>query len=319
MARRRSTVSTPAELAQFYQSSPGNSTAFVDESYRLPDQFQRGDIGFYEMTAVILEKSRFAELRDSLRALAGGNYWHTTEAFKDSPSSIRRMVDFVIEASEWNIVSVATPIADGNDGLQSARAQVLSSLVTETTRGNGVHAVRGLVADNIRAVGSPTHDQATMHRLRGAGNVSRHVQLRHARQGEEPLLWTADVTAWAIRRNLAVADGTYVVPLLDAEKLTTIEAQTGRPLVMKHPPTAAARSRGQRPRPHNVTRRADVVSESSLNPVLPEVKNPLGDLYQQAVRLRSAAQQQSADVPARSAAAVDHSPPPKRDHGPTLT
>lgn len=319
MARLRSTASTPAELEQFYQSSPGTSIAFIDESYRVPGEFRDGEIGFYEMTAVILEKSSFADLRASLRSLADGNFWHTTEAFKENPAAIERMVDFVVEASEWNIVSVATPIGEGNDGLQAARAQVLTALAAETTRGEGPHAVRGLVADNIRAVGSPTHDQETLHRARGDGKVDRHVQLRHGRQGQEPLLWTADVTAWAIRRNLAVADGRYIAPLLAAEKLTTVEAQTGKPLVMKHPPTAAARSGGQRLRPHVVTRQADVVSNSSLNPRVQEVKNPLGDLYQQAARLRRAVQQRSPDVPASSTDVDDRPIVPPQEDGPTLS
>jgi len=65
------------KLAKLYQRTAG-AVAFVDESYRAhPLGPERA---FYSMSAVTLAKDQLDHVREVLTDIAGGRYWHTTEA-----------------------------------------------------------------------------------------------------------------------------------------------------------------------------------------------------------------------------------------------
>lgn len=238
------------------------------------------------------------------------------------------MVDYVTEVSDWKIISVVTPI---NDDIKLARAYALASLAAEVTRGHGNNAIRALVADNIRGAGTPAEDAQTMHKARSSSPapfrpVPRNAALRHGRQGEESLLWSADTISWALRRHLAIGDREFSNPILEAEKLTAIEAFTGHQLTLpgtpalntKHPQAAAATPGGQHPRPRQEAMRgALVVSDSKSTAASTSGQAAIGDLYAQAKDIRRAVQQRNREAPATP----DHTAPtpdPGRGIGPEL-
>lgn len=247
-----------SHLAGLYERTPG-TVAFVDESYRA--HTFAGEQPFYLLSAVTFDPDQLDHVREVLTDIVGGLFWHTTEAFKvGRTGDIADMVGYVAKQVGWSVVTVeATVTRDG--GLDEARQTCLAALAREVTRGTGPDAVRLLVADKVRDEQVNATDQRTMRALRAAGDIDANVALYHGRMGAEPLLWTADVVAWAARRALAVDDGRWLAPVRDV--LTVLDARSGQVLNMKQPQAAAATPGAQRA---TGDRGQPIVAHASLPP-----------------------------------------------------
>lgn len=228
-------------LATLYARTPG-TVAYLDESYRARPM--RDDRPFYAMAATIYETGQLDDVRDQLTEIALGRFWHTTEAFQAGRRhDIEEMARYVAENTTWNVVAVEATITE-RGGMDEARQTCLAAIAREVTRGETPGAVRLLVADNNIDPALNRADQRTLKLLRGAGDIDPNTALYHGRMGEEPMLWTADLVAWSVRRNLAVDDGRWVEPLRDV--LTILDARTGTAVEMKQPQAAAAEPGAQR-------------------------------------------------------------------------
>ena len=85
------------KLAELSQNSPG-AVAFVDESYRAhPLSSERA---FYSMSAVTFAKDYPDHVREVLTDIAGGRYWHTTEANAAGHVDIARVTRFLARESQ---------------------------------------------------------------------------------------------------------------------------------------------------------------------------------------------------------------------------
>lgn len=223
-------------LVELYPRTPG-AVAFVDESYR--ERPFGNERPFYSMSAVTFSREQLDQVREVLTDIAGGRYWHTTEANEyGRGEDIARMGRFLARESQWNVVAVETTVQDVPNGLGRARSTCLAAVAREVQRGAGPNAVRLIVADRNRDEHVNEADRRTMDRLREAGNIDRHVGLYHGRMGQEPVLWAADLVSWSVYRNLAVDDGRWIEPLRDV--LTVLDARTGTAVDMKQPQAAAA-------------------------------------------------------------------------------
>jgi hypothetical protein len=222
-------------LAKLYARTPG-TVAYLDESYR--DRPMRDQRPFYAMAATIFETAQLDDVRDQLTEIALGRFWHTTEAFQAGRRyDIEEMARYVAQHTTWNVVAVEATITE-RGGMAEARQTCLAAIAREVTRGEAPDAVRLLVADNNIDPALNRADQRTLKLLRVAGDVNPNTTLYHGRMGEEPMLWTADLVAWSVRRNLAVDDTRWVQPL--REVLTVLDARTGMAVEMKQPQGAAA-------------------------------------------------------------------------------
>ncbi|MFE4835270.1 hypothetical protein ACFRAU_11400 [Arthrobacter sp. NPDC056691] len=190
--------------------------AFIDESYREP--LHTDERPFYSMSAVIVGRDQGALVRDVLMDIPGSRYWHTTEAYRTPAGKrvIKEMIDYIAGAADFNIVTVQTQIRRDDPGMITARHECLGALTKELTRGSGVNAVRLLVAESRNAKvhpGGDADDTRVIRQLRSAGSIDRAVHVHHTSPGKEPLLWAADLSVWAFRRNLAVGDKQWFEPL----------------------------------------------------------------------------------------------------------
>jgi hypothetical protein len=229
-------------LATLYARTPG-PVAFLDESYRAPTG--DGERPFYAMSAVTFEPDQLDQVRDVLTDIAGSRWWHTTEAFKvGNTDAIVEMARYIADEVYWSVVTVEATVA-ARGGIDEARQTCLAAITRNVTQGDGDGAVRLLVADNVVDPRTNNADQRTVEALRAAGDVDRHVVLYHGRMGDEPLLWTGDLVAWAARRALALDDTRWIDPLRGA--LTVIDARTGQVLNMKQPQAAAATPGARQP------------------------------------------------------------------------
>jgi hypothetical protein len=233
-------VSSPslrdAKLVELYENAPG-AIAFVDESYwtrPLP-----GQRAFYSMSAVTFTKDQLDHVREVLTDIAGGLYWHTTDAHEAGHTAeIGRMARFLARETQWNVLTVDIPLTENDDAVDRARATCLAAITREVTRGTGPGAVRLIVADRNRDEALNRADRGVVDQLRACGDISRHVGLYHGRMGREPVLWAADLASWSAYRNLSVDDGRWIEPLRDV--LTVLDARTGKAVDMKQPQAAVA-------------------------------------------------------------------------------
>ncbi|MFE5837292.1 hypothetical protein [Arthrobacter sp. NPDC056493] len=202
-------------MAELYRTTTG-PVAFIDESYREP--LHTDERPFYSMSAVIVGRDQGALVRDVLMDIPGSRYWHTTEAYRTPAGKrvIKEMIDYIAGAADFNIVTVQTQIRRDDPGMITARHECLGALTKELTRGSGVNAVRLLVAESRNAKvhpGGDADDTRVIRQLRSAGSIDRAVHVHHTSPGKEPLLWAADLSVWAFRRNLAVGDKQWFEPL----------------------------------------------------------------------------------------------------------
>lgn len=206
---------TDRPLAELYRTTTG-PVAYIDESYREP--LHSDERPFYSMSAVIVGRYQGALVRDVLMDIPGSTYWHTTEAYRSAAGKrvIKEMIDYIAGAAEYNIVTVQTQIRKDDPSMKAARHECLGALTKELTRGSGPNAVRLLVVESRNARVHPGGDADDAHvikQLRSAGSIDRHVHVHHTSPGREPLLWAADLSVWAFRRNLAVGDKQWFEPL----------------------------------------------------------------------------------------------------------
>ncbi|WP_442546107.1 hypothetical protein ACSBOX_21490 (plasmid) [Arthrobacter sp. KN11-1C] len=208
-------------LREIYAGSSG-PVAFLDESYRAPGNRGRdfNERPFYTIAAVVVDREQAATIRSAFTDIPGSLFWHTTEFNRDPVGQqyIREMLDYLAASDMFTVITVQTEIKIGDDNLMSyARAECLTTLATELTRGHGENAVRLMVMDSRDRVipGANKTDKDTIHRLRSAGIINENVQIQHSGPGREPLLWAPDVAGWSYRRELAVGDSKWFSQIRD--------------------------------------------------------------------------------------------------------
>lgn len=225
-----------SHLHELYRRTPGGAVSFIDESYR---NWSGAGRPFYSMSAVTFALDQLDDVREAMTEIAGGRYWHTTDAFEQgNKDAITRMGRYIARSSEWNVVTVEAPVAAGDNGLTYARSTCLAALAREVTRGDGPNAVRLLVADRNRDDHLNQTDQKIISTMRSLSELDRTVTLYHGRMAKEPVLWAADTVSWSAYRTIAVDDDRWIAPVRDM--LTVIDARTGQALDMKQPQAAAA-------------------------------------------------------------------------------
>ncbi|WP_105567780.1 hypothetical protein [Microbacterium halophytorum] len=228
--------------AEFVVTHPGlrtaysratSSVAFVDESYRAAGR--PGEPPFYLMVAVVIDVDAMGQARADLMRIAGGTYWHTTEAFREltGRSRVDAMVAYLSAADVWSVVAVQTCVDPRDATLESARMECMARLIAEVTRGGGPHATRTIVAEIRRPGAEQARDDENITRLFRAGVLSDGVRLHMVSPNQEPLLWAPDVVAWALRRLLALGDGQWFSPLRTA--CTLFESGSGRRIMVGVP------------------------------------------------------------------------------------
>lgn len=203
------------QLRRLYAHSTG-PVVFIDESYREP--LRNDEHPFYAMSGVIVDRDQGSVVRDALMDITGGRYWHTTESYRSAAgqNAIHELVDYLATAADWNIVTVQTSIRRDDRDMAVARAETLTALAAEVTRGTGPSAARLLVMESRNPRAYPTgdrDDQRTIARLRSAGMIDRQTTVHHTSPGREPLLWAPDLSAWAFRRHVALDDDRWFAPL----------------------------------------------------------------------------------------------------------
>lgn len=238
--------------------------AFLDESYRAA-RSDSSERPFYTIAAVVVDREQAATIRSAFTDIHGSLFWHTTDFYKDQLGRqyIHEMLDYLASSDMFTVITVQSEIKVGDDKqMNFARAECLSVLSSELTRGGGENAVRLMVMDSRerKVPGGDKFDQDVVHRLRIGGLIDRAVRLEHSGPGIEPLLWAPDVAGWSYRRELAVSDNQWFNHI--RETTVQLHAQGANVAVKRNNPHVPQHSPGALNVVPEVARQ--VVSRSSL-------------------------------------------------------
>ena len=249
---------------QLQEHSDAERIAFVDETFVEPSYDDNGKLhpGYYAIAAVVVEADDIAKFREDYASSFGGiNYWHTTDAVNnrgleedpdpENPSrkyspwhvhkNIRPMLDTLGRNTKdgQNIVTLNfnIPYTDDPDELQrfrdATRAEAITALTTHLTHADPPTTT--FVFEKTKA--GDDKDIETLNRLEKAGIIPR-INKIFAHPSEEPLLWGADLLAWASRRLLNettlswLDDAKIKARFLDSHVQTELNALNVRPLNM---------------------------------------------------------------------------------------
>ena len=179
-------------LGNYYQRQSG-VIAFIDESVR---GLERSDeFPFYILGAVTFDTEKLVEIRNTFIRTVEGNYWHTTEAFRNRDFEMIRAIAGEISASCVRaFASVQSDIPDYN--LELARRESLLQLSSILLQ----HDCRLAIYEKRNKRALDSGDVSLLARARTDGWLDSGLALVGSRPSIEPLLWAPDVFNWCLRQ-----------------------------------------------------------------------------------------------------------------------
>lgn len=253
---------------ELQKHSDAERMAFVDETFVEPHYGKDGKLhpGYYSIAAVVVEAEDIAKFREDYASSFGGiDYWHTTDAVNnrglekdpknpENPSrkyspwhvhkNIRPMLDTLGRNTKdgQNIVTLNfnIPYTDDPDERQrlrdAARAEAITALTTHLTHADPPTTT--FVFEKVK--GGTQKDKDTLNRIQNAGVIPPITSI-FADPTDEPLLWGADLLAWASRHlvnetNLSWLDNAKIkARFLDSHVQTELKTLNVRPLNQPSP------------------------------------------------------------------------------------
>lgn len=168
-------------------ASPSHRAAYGDESF-----LEAAASGYYVLASATFAPGAIEQAREAMLAIRGNRrtdklHWTEMDA-RQQKNAAREVADL----HGFHVVVVGSPVSERRQ--DRARAHCLTRLVTEL-HGFGVE-------DLYLEARTPTQDRrdvATVIAARYALPKGTRFVLEHLRGGQEPLLWTADIVAGAVR------------------------------------------------------------------------------------------------------------------------
>lgn len=189
-------------LVRLYRDAADNDTfLYIDESYSIPDEYEKGS--FYILSAV---KLRYADLdgtRESLRAIADSDRWHTTEELRTSDGK-KRTVEMLEQLHSWgdeHFISVEIPLPNGDDH-EKGRGDCLRALVEHSYRGAKDDYPSGLIFEKRLKKSDDDRDRHLIKALRAEGLLPKEAGTAWVSPSDEQLLWAPDITCMSYRRQI---------------------------------------------------------------------------------------------------------------------
>ncbi len=264
-----------AHLASIYARHNG-PVSFVDETYRFSSH--PTEQPFYVMTGSTVQVEDLTKVRDDIGQIAGGNFWHTTDAFQERRhADIRAILRYIAGASTQTFVF--TSDINNAMSLEDARRQCFLQLLAELAgQGSGL-----IVFEKRRDRVQTNLDVSLLQAAKKEGLISRDLRVVPGTPAAEHLLWLTDAGSWALRRLLAADESSWLRLLKDEYR-----AIDATPQKEKKPEPAAAKGPGSeapvghkgegesRSSPQSITQRPDNVQSifRSLTNQLPPKHSP---------------------------------------------
>lgn len=161
--------------------------AYTDESFH-----EAADGGFYVLAAAVFDESAHEPVRTAMRGLRGRRrtnklHWNEMDARQQTSAA-----ETVASLDGFHLVTVGAPVPRKRQ--ERARAVCLTRLVTELHS----YAVTELVIES-RTAELNSRDIRAVRGARFSLPRGAHFQVTHVAGSQEPLLWSADIVAGAVR------------------------------------------------------------------------------------------------------------------------
>lgn len=221
-------------LASYYARHKG-PIAFIDESIRGPER--PNEFPFYILSAVIVESPDLESIRASYRENVGGNFWHTTAAYRDGQyAQIRSFSDCVESSSLGVAISLQLDLDASN--LELARRESFLQLASQLSEMGCLLAI--YEQRNTRRRNSS--DASLINLARQARSLPQEITFVGSKPEVEPLLWGPDLVSWCFRQILTVGQKKWFDAF--SERSVILDASGMCSKNEKRPETAAARNSG---------------------------------------------------------------------------
>jgi len=200
-------------LAEAYANTAG-AVAYLDETFH---DGKSGTGRFYVFTAVLVERAEMETLRDELREIAGGTFWHTTDELltEEGRKKASGMLQFLGEGDEICVISHHTHVADDDEDLEAARRECLRGLAAALSGGGD--PLRGRVDLMVFEERNPRNlsnlDRKNIKEMRAEGLIHRSMQAVLTSPKFEHLLWLPDLVSSAYRRTITHSDDSLFSPI----------------------------------------------------------------------------------------------------------
>lgn len=204
--------SQKGRLKQLYgQCSPGQEILFFDETYTLPEENLPEN--FYALIATKFEYSSLESVRNDLLEIVGKNFFHSTEALKNSEGRecFEKLVQYFSNRRADSVITCKTSLQDEYPS-ESARRDCIRDILTFYLPKKS--AVRGLVFESRNNLNlgmkMDARDQHFLKKLREEDIIPSIEELGTvwASPTNETLLWAPDIIGMAFRRTLTHTDQT---------------------------------------------------------------------------------------------------------------
>lgn len=193
-------------LDRAYANTAG-AVAYLDETF---DDGEHGASRFYVFTAVVVERGELQLLREELRDIAGGTFWHTTDELRteEGRKKASAMLNFLGDGDEICVIAHHSRVDDNDHDLEAARRACLRGLAS--TLSVGAAPLRGSIDLMVLEERNPRNrsnlDRKNISAMRAEGLVHRSMQAVLTSPKYEHLLWLPDLVSSAYRGTFTRAD-----------------------------------------------------------------------------------------------------------------
>lgn len=193
-------------LERAYASTAG-AVAYLDETF---DHGEHGTSRFYVFTAVVVERAEMQPLREELRDIAGGTFWHTTDELRteEGRKKASAMLNFLGEGDEICVIAHHSQVDQDDNDLEKARRACLRGLASTLSVGAAPlrESVDLMVLEERNPRNRSNLDHKNISAMRAEGLVRRSMQAVLTSPKYEHLLWLPDLVSSAYRGTFTRAD-----------------------------------------------------------------------------------------------------------------
>lgn len=204
-------------LEALYRREP-SLVAYLDESLNISRGF--GDSSVYLVSALVVPFELVRQTRENFRDIAGSDYWHTTESFRNE-SGRGKIVEFVDYLA--NVNDIKHIVVEDDEGLVEADSErARERCLVEIARVLHVDHGVDLIVYERRRVQDEPRDQETVDRIHG---LHRELKVHAGTPSSEPMLWGPDILAAVLRRHLALGEKKWFAPLVGKAAISDTHGQ----------------------------------------------------------------------------------------------
>lgn len=192
-------------LARIYGQKGDFESLYFDETFTDPKEGLSRS--FYLLCAVQIEHKNLHAIREELYEIAGGEYWHSTEALQTAEGK-QRYVEMLEYCRDWKDPGIIACKIELEDGMPSeeARRDCIRALLSDAIP--TIDSLGGLIFEARQQSKDNDRDRRFIKKLREEKVVPQSINSAWVSPAEERILWLPDIIGMSFRRTITHADDT---------------------------------------------------------------------------------------------------------------